>query len=224
MECRAGQTGRTRAGVDDTDVFDRLARQFEGVEHRRTTDDGRPVLVIVEDGNGHRVAERFLDRKTGGSADVLKIDRPKSRCHQLHRLDDLFHVFCIEFNIEGIDISESLEKDRLAFHHRLARQSADVSETQHGGAIGDDTDEISARRIQPRRVSVVRDFTAGFCNTRRISQGEIPLCEEGFRWVHFQLPWGKLAVILQSLVGVTHQRTTRSGEYFQVAKVARAGA
>jgi hypothetical protein len=46
---------RARAGEDDFDLLYFLADAFEGVEERRAGDDRRPVLVVVEDGNLHRL-------------------------------------------------------------------------------------------------------------------------------------------------------------------------
>ena len=52
----------------------------------------------------------------------------------------------VELDIEDVDIREAFEQHRLAFHHGLARQRADVAQAQHGGSIGDDRDQISFRR------------------------------------------------------------------------------
>ena len=49
----------------------------------------------------------------------------------------------VDFQIDGIDIGEALEQDRLALHHRLGGQRAEIAETENGGAVGNDGDQIA---------------------------------------------------------------------------------
>jgi hypothetical protein len=53
---QAGDGRRTRARRHELDVADGLAHQFEAVEQRRRRDDGRAVLVVMEDGDVQPVA------------------------------------------------------------------------------------------------------------------------------------------------------------------------
>ena len=50
-------------------------------------------------------------------------------------------------DVEAVDVGELLEEDRLAFHHRLRGERADVAEAEDGGAVGDDADEVAARGV-----------------------------------------------------------------------------
>ena len=47
-----------------------------------------------------------------------------------------------------------LNRHRLAFHHRLGGQRADVAEAEHRGAVGDHANQIAARgeRCGARRI------------------------------------------------------------------------
>ncbi len=47
------------------------------------------------------------------------------------------------FEIDGVDVGKPLEQHRLAFHHRLGRERAEVAEPEDRGAVGDDGDEIA---------------------------------------------------------------------------------
>ena len=47
-----------------------------------------------------------------------------------------------DLDVEDVDAGELLEQDRLAFHHRLGGERADGAEAEHGGAVGDDGDEV----------------------------------------------------------------------------------
>ena len=52
-----------------------------------------------------------------------------------------------DFEIDEVDVGEALEQHRLAFHHRLGRERAEVAEAEDGGAVGDDGDEIALGRV-----------------------------------------------------------------------------
>ena len=51
------------------------------------------------------------------------------------------------FDIEGIDVCEYLEKHAFTLHDRLAGQSPDVAQSQDCRAVGDDGDQIAFARI-----------------------------------------------------------------------------
>ena len=53
----------------------------------------------------------------------------------------------VDFQVDGIDIGEALEEDRLAFHHRLGGQRAQIAQAQDGRAVGDDRDQVALGRI-----------------------------------------------------------------------------
>jgi hypothetical protein len=53
------------------------------------------------------------------------------------RVDELVDVLGVDLEIDGIDIGKALEQHRLALHHRLGRQRAEIAEAQNGGAVGD---------------------------------------------------------------------------------------
>ena len=70
-------------------------------------------------------------------------------------------VVGVHLDVEHVDAGELLEQDRLALHHRLAGQRADVAEAEHRGAVGDHRDQIAPRGIVPRGVGIGLDFQAG---------------------------------------------------------------
>ena len=39
-------------------------------------------------------------------------------------------IFGVELDIEDVDIGKALEENRLAFHHRLAGQGADIAQAE----------------------------------------------------------------------------------------------
>ena len=88
-------------------------------------------------------------------------------------LEDISAPRC--FEIEGIDVGEALEEDRLALHHRLRGERAKVAETEDRGAIGDDADEITLRRVVERAARILGDREHRHGDSRRIGEREIPL-------------------------------------------------
>ncbi len=77
------------------------------------------MLVVVEDGNVHQLAQALFDHEAVGRLDVFQIDAAERRAEIAHRVDELFHIGRIDFEIDGIDVGEALEQHALAFHHRL---------------------------------------------------------------------------------------------------------
>ena len=52
-------------------------------------------------------------------------------------------ILGVELDVDRIDVGEALEQHRLAFHHRLGGERAEIAEAEDRGAVGDDRDEIA---------------------------------------------------------------------------------
>lgn len=118
---------------------------------RRDDDDGRTVLVIVEDRDVELLAQAALDVKALRCLDVLKVDAAKRRSHELDGTDNLVDVLRVEADGDGINAGKALEQDGLALHDRQAGTGTDVAEAEDGAAIRHDGDCIAL-------VGVVVDF------------------------------------------------------------------
>ena len=59
-------------------------------------------------------------------------------------LDELVGSRLVDLDVEDVDAGELLEQHRLAFHHRLGGQRADIAQAQHRGAVGDHRDQVAA--------------------------------------------------------------------------------
>ena len=59
----------------------------------------------------------------------------------------LSRVALVDLDVEHVDAGELLEQHRLAFHHRLGGERADVAQAQHRGAVGDHADQVAARGV-----------------------------------------------------------------------------
>ena len=78
---------------------------------------------------------------------------PKDGPRIAHAVDELVDVLGVDLEVDRIDVGEALEQHRLAFHHRLGGERAEIAEAEDGGAVGDDGDQVAARRVVDRRGS-----------------------------------------------------------------------
>ena len=159
-------------------VADVLADDLERVEQRGAGDDRGAVLVVVEDGDLQRLAQRLLDVEAVRRADVLEVDPADRRLEQLAELDDVVRVLRADLEVEDVEVGELLEQVRLAFHHRLAGERADVAESEHRGAVRDDGDEIALGRVLVRDIGILLNLEAGLGHAGRVGEREIALIVE----------------------------------------------
>ena len=122
----------------------------------------------MENGDIHALAADFLDDKTIGGFDVFKVDRTKRRFQRADDVGQFLGVALVQLDIKTVDVCEFLEQDRLALHHRLGCQPADVAKAQNGGAIGDNADQITARGIVAGGVGVGLDLETCLGHAGRI--------------------------------------------------------
>jgi len=173
------------------------------------------VLVVVEHGDAHAVAEVLLDDEAVRRLDVLEVDGTEGRLQGGDDVGQAPGVLLVDFDVENVDAGELLEQYRLALHHRLGGQRADVAKAEDGGAVGDDGDEIAADRRLPRRRRIGGDVLAGRGNPGRIGECQVPLGAERFGRCHLQLSRLRFAVVVEGLFSevLVHRRALsfRSG-------------
>jgi len=71
------------------------------------------VLVVVEHGYVHLLAESLLDLEALGRLDVLEVYAAEGRFHRLHRLTERVDLLDIELDVEHVDVGEALEQHTL---------------------------------------------------------------------------------------------------------------
>ncbi len=174
-----GYRGGTGARKNHADLRDFLTDDFERVEKGSARDDRGSVLVVVEDRNLHRLPERLLDVETVRGANVLEVDAADRRLEQLAELDHVVGILGPDLEIEHIEIGELLEEICLSLHHRLSRQRADVAQSQNGGAVGDDRNEVALGCVLVDVVGLRLDLEAGDRDPGRIGEREVALVVEG---------------------------------------------
>src|SRR4029450_4089314 len=117
--------------------------------------------------------ERLLDVEAVGRLDVLEVDPADGGLEELAELHDVIGRLRADLEIEDVDVGELLEEIPLAFHDGLAVERPDVAQPEYRGAVGDDGDEVAARRVAVSRVGVVPDREAGLGDTGRVGEGEV---------------------------------------------------
>src|SRR3546814_6056280 len=84
--------------------------------------------------------------KQDGAAISSRLMPPKL-LHQRDGVDEAVGILGGELDIDRIDVGEAFEQHRLAFHHRLGGERAEVAEAEAGRPVGDNGDEIALGRI-----------------------------------------------------------------------------
>ena len=102
-----------------------------------------------------------------------------------------------DLDVEHVDAGEFLEQDRLAFHHRLAGERADVAEPEHRGAVGDHRDEVGARGQFGGLRRIGGDRLAGGGDAGRIGERQVALVAERLGRLDFEFSGPRQPVIDQ---------------------------
>ena len=170
-----GDRGGAGAREDDANVLDLLADDLERVEQGGAGNDRRAVLVVVEDRDAQRLAQRLFDVETVGRANVLEVDPADRRLEELAELDDVVGILRTHLEIEHVEVGELLEEIPFAFHHGLAGDRPDVAEAEHRGAVGDDGDEVALGRVRVREIVVALDLETRLGHARRVGERQVPL-------------------------------------------------
>ena len=129
------------------------------------------------------MSSRLMPPKVGSSATMMSTS--------------LSTFVLVDLDVEHVDAGEFLEQDRLALHHRLAGERADVAEAEHRGAVGEHGDEILARGEVGRLVGVGDDRLAGEGDAGRIGEREVALVGERLGRGDLQLSGPRLAMVMQ---------------------------
>ena len=196
-QVEAGNRRRTSARADHLDLGDVLAHHLQRVEHRRSRNDRRAVLVVVKDRDRHPLLELALDVEALGGLDVFEVHPAERGLERGDHVDQFVGVVLGQFDVEHIDAGELLEQAALAFHHRLAGQRTDVAETENGSAVGDHADEVGARGVERGVVRVFDDRFAGKRDAGRVGQCQVVLVDQCLGRANRNLAGRREAVILK---------------------------
>ena len=195
-QVEAGERGGAGARGHDLDVLDALAGERERILHRGGDDDRGAVLIVVEHRDLHARLQAGLHLEAFRRLDVLEIDAAEGRLQRRHHVDDAVDLLGVDLDVEHVDAGELLEQHRLAFHHRLAGERADVAEPEHRGAVGHHGDEVRPRGERSGFRRIGGDGETGDRDARRVGEREIVLGRERLRRLD-----GELSGLRQPVIG-----------------------
>jgi len=178
-EVEAGEGRRTGAVGDQFDVVPFAVLQVQPVGDGGGDDDGGAVLIVMENGDLHALAQFCFDFETFRGLDVFEVDTAEGRFQRSDDLNQFLRVFFVDLDIDGVDVGEFLEEDGFALHDGLGGEGADIAEAENGGAVGDDGDEVAARGVVQRLERIFFDFLTGIGDAGRVGQRQVTLGRHG---------------------------------------------
>ena len=101
---------------------------------------------------------------------ILEVDTAESRTESLYDINEFSGILLINLNVETVDSREYFEQESLPLQHRFPGLGTYVAETQHGGAVGYHSHEVSAVGIVIDLAGVILDFETGIRHAGRICE------------------------------------------------------
>ena len=133
------------------------------------------MLVVVEDGNVALFLELPLDFKAPGGGNVLQIDAAEGAGNQVDGVHKFVHVLGLDAQGERIHIAKGLEQGALALHDGHTGLGADVAQTQHGGAVGNDGAQVVPPGQLVGLVDILLNFQTGLGHAGGVGQTQVIL-------------------------------------------------
>ena len=128
------------------------------------------MLIVMHHRNVQLLFQFSFDVKTLRRFDVFQVDAAKGWLQRFYDLHKFFRVLFIDLNIEYINVSEDFEQYAFAFHDRLARFGANISQTQYCRSIADHRHQVSLCCVFINVFWVRMNFFTGLGYSRRIGQ------------------------------------------------------
>ena len=175
QEIEAGERRSPSPAAGKPYLADVFPDDLQPVQDGRRHDNRGAMLIVVHDGDFHSLPKLMLDLEALRGLDILEVDCAEGRLEGGDGVDKPIRVGGGHLDVENVDPREFLEKNRLAFHHRLRGERPDVAEAQDRGPVRDDADKVCARG-QPRRRRIVGyDCLASEGDAGRISERQVAL-------------------------------------------------
>ncbi len=146
------------------------------------------MLIIMHYRYAHGLLQLLFYVEAFRGFDIFQIDTTKSGLQRFYNLYKFLGIFFIDLNIEYIDVCKNFKQHSLTFHHGLAGLRTNIPQSQHSGSIADDSYQVSFCRVLIYVFFIRSYFLARFCNTGRISKGQISLCFCIFSGDNFNFP------------------------------------
>ena len=151
----------------------------------------------MKDRDVHPLLQSLFNDEALRSLDILQVDTTERRLESCHGFDKFLRVQLIDLDVENIDIGKFLEQYRLALHHRLGGQAADIAQPQNRRAIGDNGNQVTPGGIVRCRHRVFRDLPAGKGNPGRVGERQVPLVGKRLGRLDFKFPWPGVSMVIK---------------------------
>src|SRR5215211_3006315 len=152
-----------------------LTNNLQRICQRRRRDNGGAVLVIMENGNIQHSLQRLFYIEALRRFYIFKVNAAKGRRNCSYDLDDFIRVMGIYFDIEHINVSKFFKQYTFSLHNWLAGERAAVAESQNGGTVRDDCNQISLGCVLIGVIRILFDLQNRLCNARRVRQTQVTL-------------------------------------------------
>ena len=194
---KTGQGRCTGAGGHQLNARDVLTDHLEAIENRSADNDGGAVLVVMEDRNLHALAQLLLDVEALRRLNVFEVNAAEGRLQRGDGVDQLVWIILRELEVEHIDAGELLEQYRLAFHHRLGGEWANIAEAEYSGTVGHHSHHIGAPGQAAGLLRIIGDRHTGRSHTGRVGQGKFVLIGEALGGHHGDFAGAGECVVLE---------------------------
>ena len=170
------------------DVLDVAPGNVQRVKQRGGGDDGGAVLIVMEDRDIHQFPEALLDDEAFRRLDVFQVDAGETGAEMTDAVDEFVDVLGPHLEVDGVDIGETLEQDRLALHHRLGGQRAQVTEPENRRPVGYHRHQIAPHGVVVGLGRIVGDGQTGRGDAGGIGEGQVVLRDQRLGGHDFDLP------------------------------------
>ena len=168
-----GNSGRTGTIYDNFGRFLIFSGYFHSINDSGKNYDSSSVLVIMKYRNIQQFFQSFFDFKASWSTDVFQIDPSESRGDIYNCFDDLFSILCVKTDRYSVDTTEFFKKNSLSFHNGHCRKSTDITKTEYGTSVRNNSYSIGFHSISIGSLGIFCDYLTRFCNTRGIGNCKI---------------------------------------------------
>ena len=130
------------------------------------------VLVVMENRYIAALFQLPLNLKATGRGNVLQIDSAKGPGQQGHSVDNVIYILASDTERDSVHITKSFEKNAFALHDRHACLRADITQSQHSGAVGNNRHCVPTAGQLITLIHVFLNLKTGGCDTGSIGQGQ----------------------------------------------------
>ncbi len=157
----------------------------------------------MKDRNVHFLFQPRFDFETAGRGNIFEVDAAKAWFERGNDLDQLVGILCVQTERYSVDIGQRFEQHAFSFHDRHSGFRPDISQTENGGAVGNNSNCVSFSGIGIHLFRIGLDFQAWRGNAWRIGNGQIILVFDGHFVFGLELAFPFL-VFLQSFCCIIH--------------------